>query len=69
MAKKETTKTDVPALEVYIAQHETDAMAIGQVVTKIIHPDGAERVFPGRYAGIPVEAGELSAIYSDGSKH
>lgn len=67
MAKKPAA--DVPALDVYIAEHEAAAQKTGLVVTKITHPEGASRVYPGVYAGIPVEAGELSATYSDGSKH
>lgn len=56
-------------LEAFIAMHEAEAQKSGLVVTKLTHPDGVERIYPGVYAGIPIEQGELSATYSDGSKH
>jgi hypothetical protein len=58
-----------PALESYIARHETTAQDAGLVVTAISHPGATECHHDGVYSGFPITAGELSATYSDGSKH
>ncbi|OMG85399.1 hypothetical protein [Achromobacter xylosoxidans] len=56
-------------LGVFIARHEDAAMALGIVVTMIIHPNADEGVHAGRYGGIRLGAGEALATYSDGTKH
>jgi hypothetical protein len=56
-------------LDDYIEHHEKAAQDVGLVVTAISHPDAKPRHHDGVYSGFPVTPGELSAIYSDGSKH
>jgi hypothetical protein len=58
-----------PELDVFIAEHERAAQAIGQVVTAISYPDATPRLHVGVYSGFPIAAGELQATYSDGSTH
>jgi hypothetical protein len=69
MAAKPTKPVEVMPLEQYIKEHEDAAQKTGLVVTKIVHPQAENRVYPGRYAGIVLIEGELSATYCDGSKH
>jgi hypothetical protein len=59
----------IPELDVFIADHERAAQAIGQVVTAISYPDATPRLHVGVYSGFPITAGELQATYSDGSVH
>ncbi len=71
MATKKTATPEQPAvdLDAFIAQHERAAQADGLVVTSISYPGAAPRLHPGVYSGFPIADGELSATYSDGSKH
>lgn len=63
-------KTAQESLDDFIARHEDAAQAAGLVVTAIKFPEAQARVFPGRYAGIPLaDAKTAEATYSDGSKH
>lgn len=59
----------VPELDDYIAGHEKAAQDAGLVVTAISHPAAKPRTHLGVYSGFPIETGELSATYSDGSTH
>ena len=59
----------IEALDAFIDRHEGQAQAAGLVVTNIAYPGAQGRVYPGKYAGIPVADGKPSATYSDGSKH
>jgi hypothetical protein len=63
------TKDITETLDAFIARHEAAAQAIGLVVTAISYPGAAARLHEGVYAGFPVTPGDLSATYSDGSKH
>ncbi|MCT9125404.1 hypothetical protein [Cupriavidus gilardii] len=56
-------------LEAFIGRHEAAAQKLGVVVTRIVFPGAESRIFPGVYAGIPVEDGKPLAVYSDGSTH
>jgi hypothetical protein len=64
-APKELTET----LDAFIKRHETKAQSAGLVVTAISYPGAVARPHEGVYAGFPVTPGDLSATYSDGSKH
>jgi hypothetical protein len=64
-APKEITET----LDAFIARHEAAALAANVVVTAISYPGAVARPHEGVYSGFPVTPGELSATYSDGSKH
>lgn len=59
----------VPDLDDFIAGHERAAQAVDLVVTAISHPAAKPRHHSGVYSGFPITTGELSATYSDGSKH
>ena len=63
--KGEITET----LDAFITRHEAEAQAADLVVTAISYPGAVARPHDGVYAGFPVTPGELSATYSDGSKH
>ena len=62
-------KGEAIALDKFIRKHEEASQEAGLVVTAISHPDAKERFHDGVYAGFPVTPGDLSATYSDGSKH
>lgn len=64
-AKGEITET----LDAYITRHEEASQTLGLVVTAISYPGAVARAHDGVFAGFPVTPGELSATYSDGSKH
>jgi len=64
------TKEQQETLDEFIARHEEASQAAGLVVTNVTFPDAPARVFPGKYAGIPVADGKTAeATYSDGSKN
>lgn len=63
------SKKAAEPLDEYIAKHEQAAQDDGLVVTAISHPDAKDRHHDGVYSGFPVTGGELSATYSDGTKH
>lgn len=67
--KKAAPEQPAVDLDAFIAQHERAAQANGLVVTAISYPGAAPRLHPGVYAGFPIADGELSATYSNGSKH
>lgn len=60
---------ELPLLSAHIREHEDRAMAMNLVVTAIVHPFASPGIHDGRYAGIRIFEGDLSATYSDGSKH
>ena len=62
-------KEPAETLDAYIRRHEREANERGIVVARIDYPGAEARVYPGTYAGIRVLDGDLSATYSDGSKH
>lgn len=66
--RKPSQKPVVPLAD-FIAHHEQAAFGAGVVVVSITHPDASPGVTQGAYSGINTFEGELSATYSDGSKH
>lgn len=56
-------------LDKFIAKHEKASQDVDLVITAISHPDATEHFHNGVFAGFPVTPGELSATYSDGTKH
>jgi hypothetical protein len=67
---KEAPKGEITeTLDAFIARHEAAALAANVVVTAISYPGAVARPHEGVYSGFPVTPGELSATYSDGSKH
>lgn len=56
-------------LDGFIRFQEDAAQLHGAVVVEVSHPDGTDRVYPGRDGGIRLTEGEQSARWSDGSKH
>lgn len=63
-------KATQETLEDFITRHEEASQAAGLVVTAIKFPEAKARVFPGRYAGIPLaDAKTAEATYSDGTTH
>lgn len=67
--QEQPAAAEIPELDDYIAQHEKAAQDAGLVVTALSHPAAKPRMHLGVYSGFPIDAGELSAIYSDGSTH
>lgn len=58
-----------PKLKDFIREHEQAAQELGAVVAAITHPEASPGVYQGVYSGIRTFEGDLSATYSDGSKH
>jgi hypothetical protein len=65
VAHSEPLAAPVVGLADWIASIERDTPPILVAVT---HPDATERVYPGKYSGIRMSHGPVSAIWSDGSK-
>lgn len=54
-------------LEAFLRRVERLHIARDVVATAATHPHATQRVWPGTYGGIRLEAGPLSVTYSDGS--
>lgn len=56
------------SLHEFIANREALRLHEGVVLVAASHPDGDERIYPGKYSGIRLSRGEPSVTYSDGTK-
>lgn len=60
-------ETESEPLEVFLRRVERMHIGRDVVATAATHPHATQRVWPGTYGGIRLEAGPVSVTYSDGS--
>ncbi len=62
-----TPEHEPEPLEAFLRRVERVHIGRDVVATAATHPHATQRVWPGTYGGIRLEAGPLSVTYSDGS--
>ena len=58
----------VEPLDDFLSRIEGAHIARDVYAVAATHPDATERVWPGTYSGIRIAPGDVSVLYSDGTK-
>ena len=68
MSKAPKEPTTIEPLEDYLRRIEGAHIARDVYAVAATHPEATERVWPGTYSGIRIAPGDVSVLYSDGTK-